>query len=187
MTNTLSIDDAVEALRTGAVIVYPTEAVWGLGCDPFSEPAVTHLLAIKERAPEKGLILIGSDLEQFDGIVDWWELSDMQRNAVTAHWPGPYTWLVPATARVPAWISGVYDTVAIRVSAHPVVVELCRAYGGPIVSTSANRSGEPAAFRCEQLDPTVIAQAYGVCEGETSGLTAPSMIRDARSGATLRM
>lgn len=187
MTHSLSIDDAVEALRTGAVIAYPTEAVWGLGCDPFSEPAVTHLLAIKQRAPEKGLILIGSDLEQFDGIVDWSQLSNVQRDAVTANWPGPYTWLVPTTARVPAWISGVYDTVAIRVSAHPVVVELCRAYGGPIVSTSANRSGEPAAFRRDELDPAVIEQVYGVCEGETSGLTAPSTIRDARSGATLRI
>lgn len=186
MTEPADISAAVAALKRGGVIAYPTEAVWGLGCDPFDEAAVLRLLAIKQRPVDKGLILIAGAPEQLDGLLDWEALAAERRAAVLASWPGPNTWIVPADARVPGWITGGHAGVAVRVSAHPVVVALCAAFGGPLVSTSANASGQPAATCRDRLDPVVLAQVDAVAGGETGGLASPSTIRDAGTGATLR-
>lgn len=183
----LTITESVAAMQRGGVIAYPTEAVWGLGCDPFNEAAVLHLLAIKQREVAKGLILVAADRAQFDGLVDWSVLPPDRMAAVEASWPGPNTWIVPATSRVPRWITGTHAGVAARVSAHPVVVALCAEFGGVLVSTSANRAGEPPAFRRDQLDPLLLAQLDGCSLGDTGGLDAPTAIRDAITGATLRL
>lgn len=186
MATALSIADAAARLRTGGVVAYPTEAVWGLGCDPFDEAAVLRLLALKQRTVDKGVILVAGALEQFDGVVDWERLPTDRREAVFASWPGAHTWIVPASGRVPYWITGAHDGVAARVSAHPTVAALCAAFGGPIVSTSANLSGAPPAFARGELDPALLAACDGVTEGETGGLAAPTGIVDARTGARLR-
>ena len=181
-----TLADTVAALRRGGVVAYPTEGVWGLGCDPFDEAAVLRLLAIKQRPVDKGLILIAGDAAQLEGLVDWPALERAQRDAVDASWPGPNTWVVPVTARVPRWITGAHDTVAVRVSAHPDVVALCAAFGGALVSTSANLSGAPSVTARADLDPALLARVDAVAPGETGGRNAPSDIRDARSGALLR-
>ena len=178
---------ALAALHRGGVIAYPTEAVWGLGCDPFDEAAVTRLLALKQRPVDKGLILVAAEPAQFDGLLDWAALPAARRDAVLASWPGPHTWIVPATARVPRWISGGHAGVAVRVSAHPLVAALCRGFGGPLVSTSANFSGEPPARTRAVLDAALLARLDAVTGGETGGLAAPTSIRDALSGAVLRL
>ncbi|MUV13321.1 L-threonylcarbamoyladenylate synthase [Noviluteimonas gilva] len=177
---------AASLLRSGGVLAYPTEAVWGLGCNPFDEAAVLRLLAIKQRPVDKGVILVASDLAQFDDLLAWDQLPRERADAVRAQWPGPRTWIVPATARVPRWITGTHTGVAVRVSDHPDVVAICRAFGGPIVSTSANLAGEPPAFTFDALSPAVLADVDGVGEGETGGLRAPTAIRDAATGAELR-
>ena len=102
MSTLLTTSAAADLLRRGGVIAYPTEAVWGLGCDPFDEAAVLRLLALKQRAVEKGLILIAAAASQFDGLLDWNALPEARRAAVHASWPGPHTWIVPATGRVPS-------------------------------------------------------------------------------------
>jgi len=186
MSSPHSFEDAVAALRRGGVVAYPTEAVWGLGCDPFNEAAVMRLLAIKQREVGKGLILVAGALQQFDGLLDWDALPAPRRAAVQATWPGPSTWIVPATPRVPRWITGDHAGVAVRVSAHPVVVALTVAHGGPLVSTSANLAGQPPAFARAGLDPALRAGIDALAPGETGGLAAPSSIRDARTGAVLR-
>ena len=186
MADLLTIAEGADRLRRGGVIAYPTEAVWGLGCDPFDEAAVTRLLAIKQRPIDKGLILVAGALEQLDGLLDWDTLPTDRREAVFASWPGPHTWIVSATARVPAWITGAHRGVAVRVSAHPAVVALCAAFGGPLVSTSANTGGQPPAFSRSQLDPDLLARLDGLVAGDTGGLSAPTAIHDARTGAQLR-
>lgn len=186
MPNLLTPAEAASLLHRGGVIAYPTEAVWGLGCDPFDEDAVLRLLAIKQRPVDKGVILIAGAKEQFEGLLDWHALTDAQRDAVLSSWPGPNTWIVPTTARVPRWITGVHDGVAVRVSAHPDVIALCAAFGGPLVSTSANLAGEPPAYARGELDPRVLAQVDGTGTGETGGLASPTAIRDARTGAQIR-
>src|SRR6476619_3702474 len=110
----LSIPAAVVALQGGGVIAYPTEAVWGLGCDPFDEAAVMRLLALKQREVAKGLILIAGALDAFEHLLDWDALPTDRREAVFATWPGPHTWIVPASGRVPHWITGLHDGVAVR-------------------------------------------------------------------------
>lgn len=179
-------NELIALLRNNGVIAYPTEAVWGLGCDPLSEAAVSRLLEIKQRPPEKGLILIAGALAQFDGLIDWQALPPARRAVVTATWPGPHTWIVPATARVPRWITGAHDGVAVRVSAHPVVVTLCAAFDGPLVSTSANRSDAPPPRTLGEFDPSVLAAIDAVASGVTGGLARPTPIRDARSGDAIR-
>lgn len=182
----LSLAAAADALRRGGVVIYPTEAVWGIGCDPRDQAAVRRLLAIKQRPLDKGVILIAAELAQLDGWVDWDALPAARREAVLASWPGPNTWAVPATAAVPGWIRGVHANVAVRLTAHPQARALCQACAQPLVSTSANLSGQPPAFRRDELDPALIALSDGVCAGETGGLAAPTPIRVALSGEVLR-
>lgn len=177
---------AADLLRHGGVVAYPTEGVWGLGCDPFQTAALQRLLALKQRPAAKGLILIASTLEQLAPLIDLDALPAPRREAVLATWPGPATWTVPCTPAAPRDLRGDHDTLAVRVTAHPVASALCREFGGPLVSTSANLSGEPAVRRREDLDPRVIAACDGVVYGETGGLLQPTPIRDARSGDTLR-
>ncbi|MFC5570293.1 L-threonylcarbamoyladenylate synthase [Lysobacter yangpyeongensis] len=184
--DTLSISESVAALGRGGVIAYPTEAVWGLGCDPFNEAAVRRLLAIKQREVDKGLILVAAGRAQFEGLIDWNALPPERRALVEASWPGANTWIVPATARMPRWITGAHAGVAVRVSAHPLVAQLCTRFAMPIVSTSANLAGQPPAFRRDALDPALLSQLDGVCDGETGGLAAPTPIRDALTGNVLR-
>lgn len=182
----LDVDAAAQRLRAGAVVAYPTEAVFGLGCDPFDETAVRRLLDIKQRAVDKGVILIAGALAQLDGLVDWAALTDAQRANVQATWPGPHTWTVPALPPMPRWITGTHDSVAVRVSSHPVVAALCGAFGGPLVSTSANLAGFDPARTADALDAALLARIDGVVAGHVGTLANPTPIRDARTGAVLR-
>lgn len=186
MSALLQAAEAAAVLRRGGIVAYPTEAVWGLGCDPRNEAAVFRLLALKQRAVDKGLILIAASLLQLDGLIDWPALPNPSRDAVLATWPGPHTWVVPATAKVPRWITGAHADVAVRVSAHPVVVALCEAFGSPLVSTSANHAGTPPPRTRDALEPALRDALDGIVEGETGGLPRPTAIRDARSGTALR-
>ena len=187
MNARLDAADAARVLQRGGLVAYPTEAVWGLGCDPRDEAAVLRLLAIKQREVEKGLILIAAGEAQLAPFVDFSALDAAQCAAVRASWPGPNTWIVPASADAPRWITGAHGGIAVRVSAHPDVIALCTAFGGAIVSTSANRAGMPAVGAFAALDPAILAGVDGVLAGETGGLDRPSVIRDARSGTVLRV
>lgn len=187
MTSDADIADAIVALRHGGLIAYPTEAVWGLGCDPLNEAAVMRLLALKQRKVDKGLILIAADEAQLAHFIDMSSLDVAQMSAVRASWPGPHTWIVPASIDAPAWITGSHAGIAVRVSAHPTVIALCHAFGGALVSTSANRAAQPTVSTRDALDPVIVAGVDAVTTGETGDQLRPTTIRDARSGDTLRI
>ena len=179
-------EQAIAALRDDGVIAYATEAVFGLGCDPDSELAVQRLLAIKQRPVEKGLILIAADLAQLQDYIDLSQLSADQLARVQTSWPGPFTWIMPARATTPAWLTGQFDTLAVRVTAHPQVQALCRAFGKPLVSTSANLTGEaPARCVADIGAPLAHLLAY-ILPGEVGEQANPSEIKDARTGAVIR-
>jgi len=175
---------AARLLAGGAVVAYPTEAVFGLGCDPLSEQAVRRLLHLKRRDVRKGLILIAADRAQLEPFV---RLDDpLLLDRLGATWPGPVTWLMPTRPGVPSWLTGSHDTLAVRVTAHPVAAALCRAYGGALVSTSANRSSHRPA-RTALGARLIFGRALDdVLPGTCGGRLRPTEIRDARSGAVLR-
>lgn len=186
MSHQASIDDCIAALRKGDVIAYPTEGVWGLGCDPRDEAAVLRLLALKQRSVDKGLILVAANEAQLAGYIDLATLDADRIDAIRAGWPGPNTWIMPASPGAPRWITGSHAGIAVRVSAHPVVIALCEGFGHALVSTSANIASEPAPRTRAELDLRIAACVAAICAGETSGLSQPTGIRDARDGHTLR-
>ena len=186
MPTVLTPIQAAAAMHAGGVIAYPTEGVWGLGCNPMDDATVTRLLTIKQRDIAKGLILIAADEQQLAPYVDLDALPRERLMEVRVSWPGPNTWIVPAAPAAPRWITGDHDGIAVRVTAHPVVRALCDAFGGALVSTSANLAGQPAPCMRVELDPRVVAGVDAVCSGETLGRQQPSSIRDARSGDTVR-
>lgn len=184
LPSSLHLRLAARTLRAGGLIAYPTEAVWGLGCDPFNAQAVLRLLAVKRRPMHKGVILIASSVKQVEPYLQL--LTAEQYQQVTTSWPGPYTWVVPVPKDFPVWLRGAHDSVAIRVSAHAGVQALCETYGGPIVSTSANRSAQPPARSAWEIIKTFGGGIDYILSGQLGGQRQPTLIRDARTGDILR-
>lgn len=172
-------------LQAGGVVAYPTEAVYGLGCDPADGHAVAALLTLKRRDPDKGLILIASRVAHLHP----WLADAPIPQAVLDSWPGPNTWLLPSDPLTPAWITGGRSKVAVRVTAHPVAAALCEAFGGAIVSTSANRDGQPPARSATQVRARFGAEATDLADilpGPVARGARPTAIRDAESGEVIR-
>ena len=181
--DTWKLREAARCFHRGGLIAYPTEAVYGLGCDPLDSAAVERLLRLKDRPVAKGLILIAADFAQLLPFVR--QLPPDLMQPVFDSWPGPNTWLLPARHDTPCWLTGRYDTLAVRVTAHPLAAALCTAFGGAIVSTSANTADHPPArtalqarIRCPGVDLIV--------HGATGPLRRPTPIRDAVTGKVLR-
>lgn len=184
MIETESIKRAVAVLEDGGLIAYPTEAVFGLGCDPLREDAVDRLLAVKGRSRQQGLILIASDFDQLKGLLDTSDQAAVNRALAT--WPGPVTWVFPARDHVPAWLTGGRGSLAVRVTEHPVAHALCAAFGRPVVSTSANVSGGEAARDADTVRRQLGDAVDCLVPGRVGGRDRPSEIRDARSGEVIR-
>ncbi|MFC0227871.1 L-threonylcarbamoyladenylate synthase type 1 TsaC [Serratia aquatilis] len=175
----------ITALENQQVVAYPTEAVFGLGCDPDSEQAVMALLDLKQRPLDKGLILIAADYSQLTPYIDDSVLSEQQRAAMFASWPGPVSWVVPAKSQTPRFLTGRFSSLAVRVSDHPLVKQLCLQFGKPLVSTSANLSGkEPCRNVAEVIQQ--FGESFPVLVGHVGGRLNPSEIRDALTGEQIR-
>lgn len=180
----LRLTSALQALHDGGVVACPTEAVWGLSCDPQNPRAVMRLLQLKQRPIAKGLILVAADSRQLEFLLH--DLPQQQREQLAATWPGPATWLVPHHDRVAPWIRGAHRAVAVRVSAHPVVSALCQAWGGPLVSTSANPAGAQPAQACFQVHRYFGEAVDSLLPGAIGGADKPTEIRDLASGRVIR-
>ncbi len=176
--------DARRTLAAGGIVAYPTEAVFGLGCDPANTEAIARLQALKGRDAGKGLILIAHELTALEPWLG--PLDESIRARVEPTWPGPVTWLLPAAAAVPRLLKGDHDTLAVRVTAHPTAAALCRAWGGPLVSTSANPAGGEPARSADAVHALFGGDVDVVVEGTVGGLERPTPIRDGRTGETLR-
>ncbi len=175
---------ATRTLHQGGIISYPTEAVFGLGCDPLNPDAVYRLLALKQRDIHKGLILIAADLEQLQPYL--LPFNGAMAKRVTGRWPGPVTWLLPARPDCPDWLTGGRDSLAVRVSAHPVCRALCQHWQGALVSTSANISGHAAIRQPLQLHKQFGTKIDFLLPGELGAHRQPTEIRDAKNGHQLR-
>jgi L-threonylcarbamoyladenylate synthase len=179
-----AIAAAVAALRAGGVIAYPTEAVYGLGCDPFDPVAVARVFVLKQRPSGQNLILIAADFPQVEKFIGTAPAAAVARARAT--WPGPHTWVFPRSAATPGWLVGDHAGIAVRVTAHTLAAKLCHAFGGALVSTSANRHGAAPARSAEDVRSAFGTEIAYILEGSTGGLEQPTQIRDAISGELFR-
>ena len=171
------------AVRRGGIIAYPTEAVYGLGCDPWAAEAIFRILSLKRRNPDKGLIVVAADIGQLSGLIDISVNFDLE--AVAATWPGPVTWVLPAKTGIPNWLTGGRRGIAVRVSNHPVVRALCLKTG-PLISTSANPAGAAPARTPARVRSYFRNQIDYILPGLVGAESGPSEIRDAVTGARIR-
>ena len=184
MVHPWQLREAARQFHAGGLIAYPTEAVYGLGCDPLNGDAVMRLLALKGRPVEKGLILVAASFEQLRPFVT--PLSDKQMQPVFDSWPGPTTWLLPTAPDLPYWLSGKHNTLAVRVTDHPLTAALCRQCQSPLVSTSANPAGQEPARKALTVQRMFKDQLDYLLTGTTGQRSSPSRIIDAASGRILR-
>ena len=175
-----SLGSVVNSLHSWEVIAYPTEGVWGLGCDPFNEEAVTRLLNLKGRSESKGLILIGSNLEQFSKFIE----VEKYKDKLLEKWPGHHTWLVPPKPEISKFITGNNEKIALRLSSHKHVVELCEEFKGAIISSSANKENAPTLESPKEIKG--IFPDIKVLTGELGGKRLPSQIEDLLTGELIR-
>lgn len=179
------VNYAAQVLRQGGVIAHPTEAVWGLACDPFSEAAVQRLLDLKGRPREKGLILISSDPAHFSRLLA--PLTPELQARFGTQQTRPTTWIVPdLDQQIPQWLRGQHQGVAVRVSQHPVVHALTSRFRGPIVSTSANPAGRPPAMSLGDIRHYFSGRIDYIVNGRLGEASRPSRIIDLQSGRVLR-
>lgn len=205
---TNATSQAAQWLQAGYLLAYPTESVWGIGCDPFNPSAVQQLLAIKQRSVDKGLIVITDSAYRIEPLLS--SLSAKQRQVVLNSWQVSFnanaqqahTWLLPLNtsliAPIPSLITGAHDSVAVRIIAHPLIQQLCaelvtvdNPYGF-MVSTSCNPSGQPPALTLQQAQSYFISSSNAFSEnvryllGETLAYQLPSQISDALTGEVIR-
>ncbi len=178
MTSPFHLREAARIIHHGGIVACPTEAVYGLSCDPLDPRAVMRLLQLKQRPVDKGLILIASDIEQ---LRPYALLDCKGMEPVRESWPGPITWLLPARPGLPHWINGGQETVACRVTAHPLAAALCDATGQALISSSANRAGQPPARSPVQVRLRCPGADAILC-GKLGKLKQPTPIRDPRTG-----
>lgn len=177
---------ACEVVSGGGIIAYPTEAVFGLGCDPRNEEALKRLVTLKSRDPSKGLIIVASDESQLTPYLDLTRLSASAAARMRQSWPGPTTWIAPCDERTSPLLTGHRSTIAVRVSAHPIVQALCENLHHALVSTSANPSGAPPLRSASDVRKVFGGEIDYVLDGETGGDANPTSIFDAVTLEQLR-
>jgi len=143
------ITAACNAIKAGGVIAYPTEGVFGLGCDPTNENAIEELLSLKNRDIDKGFILIASSRQQLSPFIGM--LSTAIEKKLNKSWPGPVTWILPCSEHAPSSVTGGKTTIATRVTNHKIASALCDEFNSAIISTSANISGNPACTNAHEV------------------------------------
>ena len=167
------------------VFAYPTESVYGLGCNPFNQHAVNRILAIKKRPTEQRFILIASAWEQIESLIA--PLDEAILAPIQASWPGPATWVFPASKTAPTWLINTNNTIALRITAHPIAAGLCDIANLPLISTSANLSGQPPCRTDEEIKKIFSHQLDEIVSGAVGSLSSPpTSIRDALTGEFLR-
>jgi L-threonylcarbamoyladenylate synthase len=168
-----SLDDGIDALKAGELVVYPTETFYGIGADPFSDSAMKRLFAVKAREPDRPIGLIAADIAMAFSLAS--EIPIDARRLADAFWPGPLTIVVPARHNIPADLIGP-DGVAVRVSSHPIARALASGLGRPITATSANMSGHAPATTLDEVRATFGGKVKVYLEGGKSMAGSPSTV-----------
>jgi len=170
-------------LQRGGLIAYPTESCYGLGCDPENPRALRRLIRLKGRDAVKGMLLIADRYARLRPFMARLPARDSAR--MRRFWPGPVTWVAPASGRCLPALTGGRNTIAVRVTAHPGASRLCRRLGMALVSTSANKSGEKPAKTAAQCRRMFGARVR-VVPGRIGARRRPSTLIDLATGTVLR-
>ena len=177
------VDGAIDLLNSGGVIGYPTEAVYGLGCNPWNKESVEKIAIIKKRSLGKPFLMVASSIDQLESLIDVTVLSD----DVKATWPGHTTWLIKAKESVPYWLQDKESgKVGIRISNHPVVMKLCKLFKKPIISTSANISGYQEIKDEIEFRKTFASNVNYLVKGDIGDYKKTSIIIDMETNQKLR-
>ncbi len=178
------LQKASQIVADGGVIAYPTESCFGLGCYPKNSTAVKRILQLKHRSASKGMILIGSDFYHLRPYIK--ELPEQLIEKMLNSWPAAITWLVPAAHWVPDWLTGDSDKIAIRIPGHAIARELCRICDHALVSTSANKAGQPACVKKNQIERIFATEIDYIVDYPCGRSTRPSKIIDIESETVIR-
>jgi L-threonylcarbamoyladenylate synthase len=168
--------------RNGGVLAYPTESCFGLGCDPRNVRGLRRLLRLKRRSACKGMIVVAASLEQLHGLIR--PLTPEHQRIVRQTRPEPTTFVVPAASGALPGLRGRHRQLAVRITTHRPTLALCRILG-PLVSTSANRAGQPActtARHCRRI----FGQRITLADTPTGPHRKPSRIVELLTGKILR-
>ena len=179
ITNTT--DNLKKLFLDGGIFAYPTEAIYGLGCNPDNEKTVWRLLNLKNRPLNKGLILVASDFTQVKKY-----LKPLSKAQLQFTQPSNTTYIYPALDSAPKWLTGDFDSLAIRISQHPTVRELCENFDSALVSTSANLSEQTPAKTASEVVKQFDNKIDAILEGKLGDLLTPTVIRDSISGEIIR-
>jgi tRNA threonylcarbamoyl adenosine modification protein (Sua5/YciO/YrdC/YwlC family) len=156
------INRVVECLKQGGVIAYPTDTIYGLGCDIFNKKGVKKLYQIKQRDPKKPFSFICADLSD---VAIYAQVSNFAFKIMKRYLPGPYTFVLEATRIVPDLLTTKQKTVGIRIPANPIALSIVQQLGHPLVTTSANISGEEPCYDPVEIEATIGRQIDLVVDG----------------------
>jgi L-threonylcarbamoyladenylate synthase len=169
-----TIQEAIDVLRAGELVVYPTETFYGVAADPSSKSALKRLFAIKGRDAAKTVAMIAADTRSAFSLAR--EVSPIARRLAECFWPGPLTLVLPAGAQIAPELIGVSGGVGVRVSSHPTARALAAGLERPITATSANRAGESPAKTLADARNALGSKVKVYLEGGTLETSAPSTV-----------
>ncbi|WP_069133079.1 L-threonylcarbamoyladenylate synthase [Rhodohalobacter halophilus] len=170
----IKLDQAVELIKSGDVVAFPTETVYGLGADAFNIQAIKKTFELKGRPSDNPLIVHVSNQQQVDSVAE--QLPEEFEKLKQAFWPGPLTMILPKSDRVPDLVTGGLNTVAVRMPDHPIALKLIR-QTGPLTAPSANKSGKPSPTKPEHLDQDY-KEGIPILDGGSSEIGLESTILD---------
>lgn len=169
-----TIEEAIDALRAGDLVVYPTETFYGVAADPSSTSALTQLFAVKGREAAKTVAMIAADTRSAFSLAR--EVSPIARRLAECFWPGPLTLVLPAGAQIASELVGSSGGVGVRVSSHPTARALAAGLERPITATSANRAGASPAKTLADARKALGRKVKVYLEGGILTTGAPSTV-----------
>ncbi len=178
-----NIRRAAERIKNGGLIAYPTETVYGLGADPYRTEAMQKIFTAKGREETKGIILLIRGADDLATLVR--AVSPTAQTLIRAFWPGPLTLVFKARPDLPPALLGGRDTIALRHSSSPIAAQLLTALGGPLTSTSANRSGTPPARSADDAQNALGDHLDLILDGGPSASETPSTLVDVSADRAL--
>ena len=170
------IQNAAARLRTGDIVAYPTETVYGLAVDPTNESALRRLFDVKGRPPDQPVLLLIHDRSHLSSLAD--SISDIATDLMNRFCPGPLSLIYPAVDGLSAYITSGSSTVAVRLASPGPAFDLAAAFGGPITSTSANRTGLASAISASEAAELFTESVGVVIDGRCDPHAVPSTLVD---------